>query len=222
MSIEWNKQSFQALKKLWKSGENKSGLSDREIAALKGRYGEIKCMVESDRIWPPVPSSPARRKFNEAFREVLSRLPEEVFDQVQSEIGFVLEDPTVEFFATNVPAPPSGDVGGKLGIDTIVFFHTCLNFAREAMIGLIAHEIAHSFVRGRDNREDEALVNDKAREWGFGDELNSPALAKEALLGRLPKFRWAVLIGALLGAIVPLLFFTLPPFLVRCRRSPVS
>ena len=29
---------------------------------------------------------------------------------------------------------------------------------------------------------------------------------------RLPKFRWAVLVGALLGALVPLLFFTVPPF----------
>jgi hypothetical protein len=110
-------------------------------------------MVESDSIWPPV-QSPARKKFNAAFREVLSRLPEEVFDQVQSEIVFVLEDPTVEYFAANVPAPPSGDVGGKLGMDTIVVFHTCLNFAREAMIGLIAHEIAHSFVGGTDNCED--------------------------------------------------------------------
>jgi hypothetical protein len=185
------------------------GLSDSETA-LRARYEEIEYMVESDRIWPPVPS-PARQKFNAAFREVLSRLPEEVFDQVQSEIGFVLEDPTVDLLAVNVPAP-SGDGGGKLGIDTIVFFRTCLNFAPEARIGLIAHEIAHSFVRGRDNREDEALANDKAREWGFGDELNCLALAKEALLGRLPKFRWAVLVGALLGAIVPLLFFTLPPF----------
>jgi len=185
MSIEWNKQSFQALKKFWESGENKSGLSDREIALID-RYGKIEYMVESDSIWPPVPS-PARRKFNEALREVLSRVPEKVFNQVQSEIGFVLEDPTVEFFAVNVPAPPSGDVGGKLGMDTIVFFHTCLNFAPEAMIGLIAHEIAHSFVGGRDNREDEALVNDKAREWGFGDELNSLALAKRTCGGAKPR-----------------------------------
>ena len=29
---------------------------------------------------------------------------------------------------------------------------------------------------------------------------------------RLPKFRWAVLSGALFGGIVPLLFFTLAPF----------
>jgi hypothetical protein len=29
---------------------------------------------------------------------------------------------------------------------------------------------------------------------------------------RLPKFRWTVLVGALLGGIVPLLFFTVAPF----------
>ncbi len=179
MSIEWNKQSFQALKEVWQSGESNPDLSDREIA-LTARYEGIQCMVESDQIWP-LTSSPARQKFNAAFREMLSRLPEEVFYQVD-EIGFILEDPALDYLAANVPAPGSGD-GGKLGIDTIVFFRACLNFAPEAMIGLIAHEIAHSFVRGRDNREDEAFAEDKAREWGFGDELNCLALAKEALPG---------------------------------------
>jgi len=75
-----------------------------------------------------------------------------------------------------VPAPPSGG-------DTIVFFRKCLDFAQEAMIGLIAHEIAHSFVRGRDNPEDETFADDKARQWGFGEELNCLALAKKALRG---------------------------------------
>jgi hypothetical protein len=178
MSIEWNKQSFQTLKESWQSTESKPDLSEREIA-LTARYGGIECMVESDRIWPLV-SSPARQKFNAAFREVLRRLPQEVFYHVESEIGFVLEDPTLECLAVNAPAPRSAD-GGKQGIDTIVFFRTCLNFDPEAMIGLIAHEIAHSFVGGRDNPKDEALANDKAREWGFGEELNCLALAKEAL-----------------------------------------
>ena len=173
MSIEWNKQSFQALKEVWQSGESNPDLSDREIA-LTARYEGIQCMVESDQIWPLI-WTPARHKFSAAFREVFSRLPEEVFDQVE-EISFVLEDPEIDYFAANVPAPPSA-------ADTIVFFRKCLNFAPEAMIGLIAHEIAHSFVRGRDNAEDEALVNDKAREWGFGDELNRLALAKGALPG---------------------------------------
>jgi hypothetical protein len=51
------------------------------------------------------------------------------------------------------------------------------------MIGLIAHEIAHSFVSSRDNATDEALADDKTREWGFEDELNCLELAKKAPLG---------------------------------------
>ena len=180
MSIEWNKQSFQALKELWQSEENELDLSDND-KALTARYGGIECIVESDRIWPVIPS-PARQKFKAALREVLSRLPQEVFYQVESEIGFVLEDPTLDLLAVSVPAPRSAD--GKLGIDTIVFFRTCLKFAPEAMIGLFAHEIAHSFVGGRDDPENEALADVKAREWGFGEELNCLAVAREALPGR--------------------------------------
>ena len=71
MSIEWNKQSFQALKELWQSEENELDLSDND-KALTARYGGIECMVESDRIWPVI-QSPARQKFNAALREVLSR-----------------------------------------------------------------------------------------------------------------------------------------------------
>jgi len=75
MRIKWNKQSFRALEECWQSGERISPerLSKRE-KALKGRYEEIECFVESDRIWPPV-QSPERQKFNKAFRGVLSRLP---------------------------------------------------------------------------------------------------------------------------------------------------
>jgi hypothetical protein len=145
--------------------------------AMVGRYESVIDLIEGDRIWP-VTVSVGRRTFGKALKEVLSRLPEEVFDRVEDEIGFVLEDPFLEMFAVNVPAPESPR--GKLGRDNIVFFQACLKFPLDALIGLIAHEIAHSFVSGNDYRTDEALVIAKAREWGFGSELDCLEPAKVA------------------------------------------
>lgn len=179
MRTKWNKQTFSSLKELWQNSEHRPGLAEH-VLARRGRYEDILRLIESDRIWPPV-VSPGRRKFKAALCEVASRLPEEAFNQVESEIGFVVEDPSVEMLAVNVPAPPLPNGRGKRGIDTIVFFRECLNFAPDALIGVIAHEIAHSFVRGSDYLEDEALVDAKARKWGFGSELDCLARAKEAL-----------------------------------------
>jgi hypothetical protein len=179
MSVEWAKQSFQSLKEFSENREISADM-DEDALALIGRYQDIIRRIESDWIWPPVSSEPMR-KFKASCREVLSRLPDEVFSQVESEIGIILDDPSVEMLAVNVPPPRSPDGKGKMGIDSIAFFRSCLGFTSDALIGLIAHEFAHSFVRGRDYTEDEALVDQKARDWGFGYELDRLERAKKEL-----------------------------------------
>ncbi len=46
---------------------------------------------------------------------------------------------------------------------------------------LIAHEIAHTFVRDKDCRSKAILAENKAREWGFGAEMDCKESEKERL-----------------------------------------
>jgi hypothetical protein len=175
MNIEWNKQSYQSLKEFWQRHASGSDLSAREIA-LTSRCADIEAIIESDQIWPHG-FYDGKRQFMNALREVLSRLPQEDFDKVQSEVGFVLEDPAVDPFAVNIPAPTGPDrlspgSESKIGKDVVVFFRNCLRLSPDALIGLVAHELAHSFVNGEDDIEDEALVDAKARSWGFERETD--------------------------------------------------
>jgi hypothetical protein len=171
--------TFLSLEKLYLNSELNAAMSEDELQLI-ARYGDIQNFVEGDRIWPPVPS-PSKQKFIKSLREVLSRLPSEEFDRVESEVAFVLENPEVNAFAMNVkafpvvinPKSPAGpDNIRKLGLDFIVVFRQSYKLSPNALIGLIAHEIAHSFVDGNQYVEDESLVYDKAREWGFGRELD--------------------------------------------------
>jgi hypothetical protein len=179
ISIEWEKQTFQSLEEFWRNGEDRSGLSDDEHA-LTGRYEEILNMLEHVGIWPPM-VSPERNRFCAALREVLSRLPQEAFDKVDKKVRFLLDDPSLKMLAVNAPHPPSSALTGRVGSDTIVFFRTCLDLAPKALIGLIAHEIAHSFVGGKNYAEDEILAKKQAPEWGFGPELACLESEKERL-----------------------------------------
>jgi hypothetical protein len=169
MSIEWRKQTFQSLEEFCRNGEDRPGLSDDEYALI-GRHGEIMNMLERDGIWPPTVSL-ERNRFCEALREVLSRLPQEAFDKVDDKVRFLLDDPSLKMLAVNAPPPPCSDLSGRLGIDTIIFFRICMDLAPKALVGLIAHEIAHSFVCGKDYLEDEVLAKKQAPKWGFGPEL---------------------------------------------------
>lgn len=75
-----------------------------EELELRGRYEDLQRVIEGQ-IWPPSRPSPARKKLIGALREVLSRLPQDVFDRVDGAVGFALDDPMVGAFAMNVPAP---------------------------------------------------------------------------------------------------------------------
>jgi hypothetical protein len=179
-SIEWTKETFQFLEEFWRQGENGRGLGNDEYSLI-GRYAEVMCMLERDGIWPP-PMSPQRHKFCAALREALCRLPQKAFDEVDNQVRFLLDDPSLQMFAVNAPAPPSADLSGRPGIDTIIFFRTCMDLSLKALVGLIAHEIAHSFVCCKDYAEDEILAENKTRAWGFGAELDCLKSEKERLI----------------------------------------
>jgi hypothetical protein len=180
MSAEWKKQTFRSLQEFWENNDYKPGSSRYEVLALTARYGDIQYMLGRDRIWPPRVSAWSH-KFRAALREVLSRLPQKMFDKVENEVGFVLEEPSTKMLAVNAYHPPLVDPTAESGTFTIVIFRSCMDLAQEALIGLIAHEIAHSFVCGKNYREDEKLVDDKAREWGFGPELECLEREKKRL-----------------------------------------
>lgn len=160
--------------------------ADSSNLKLRARFEDIQNYLENDdNFRPGTPST--HIKFDPVLREVLARLPQHVFDLVESNIIFVIEDPELEILALNVTASnklPSN--GGKDTLpreqakDTIVVFRTTWPLSPQALIGLIAHEIAHSFVRGKNYPEDECLANKKARAWGFENELDQLKKEKKA------------------------------------------
>jgi hypothetical protein len=50
MSLHWEKQTFQSLKKCWRNGEHRPGWCECEYALI-GRYGEILYMLDRDGIF---------------------------------------------------------------------------------------------------------------------------------------------------------------------------
>ena len=134
------------------------------------RLESILCdFLESDKIWPP---GLAPQPFKKALVEVLMRLPEDDYNEISSRIMFVVE--SEELSATNAPltqfCPPSTE-GYDLRFDTIVIFHPCFDYPHAALVGLLAHEIAHCFVRGQDYDADEDAADQQVHKWGFEIEL---------------------------------------------------
>ncbi|MFC1554905.1 hypothetical protein ACFL7D_09740 [candidate division KSB1 bacterium] len=124
--------------------------------------------LESDRIWPPGIVS---TKFEKALIEVLKRLTDDVYDIVSERVLFVIEDPRIA--AVNVPFKrifPNCTNKIELRFDTIVVFHQALAYSNTALVGLLAHELAHSFVRGRDYKTDEEETDKMVISWGFAKE----------------------------------------------------
>jgi hypothetical protein len=130
--------------------------------------------IESDRIWPPIFMADMKHVFVRALTDVLVRIPDEVYDMVTNRVNFVVEDPRIH--AINVPfsryCPPSAE-GHYVQFETIVVFHQLLAYPFNALVGALAHEIAHSFVSGEDFRSDEEKVDALVLEWGFRKELEA-------------------------------------------------
>ena len=99
--------------------------------------------------------------------DVLTRLPDDAYEVVSDYVYFVVEDPRIE--AINVPFKqiyPSLEGDLTVRIDTIVFFHPTLQYSNKALVGLIAHELAHSIVNHSDYQSDEKGADSQARHWG--------------------------------------------------------
>jgi len=129
------------------------------------RQEDIHCdFLGNDRIWPPNLAPP---HFIEALFQVLERLPEDAYDEVDARVSFVVEVPG--FIAYNVPFNPAYlPCAGSLEVrfDTIVVFHQALTLPQAALMGLLAHELAHTLVNKRDYSADEQAADDLAQQWG--------------------------------------------------------
>ena len=137
------------------------------------REESICCdFLENDRIWPPFLGANRGHPFVKALVEVLRRLPDEAYDTVSDIACFVVEDPRIT--ACNVPFnrnyPPASN-GINVRFDTIVIFHAALVYSHNALIGLLAHELAHSLISGPDFITDEKSADSLAIQWGFSKEL---------------------------------------------------
>lgn len=137
--------------------------------------------LENDRIWPPSIGAQRNHPFITALIEVLKRLPEDVYDVVEGVASFVVADPHIA--AVNVPFErvyPPAPKGIKLRFDSIVFFESALSFPRKALLGLIAHELAHSLQSIPDYEADEREADALVVHWGFRDELQALRDAQKA------------------------------------------
>lgn len=127
--------------------------------------------LESDRIWP---FGLAPTSFKQALREVLSRLPDDVYDVVSEQVWFVIEDSRIA--AINVPfnrTYPTCPNGLEIRFNTVVVFHQALIYPYKALVGLLAHEIAHCFVSEREHGPNEDATDALALSWGFDRELEA-------------------------------------------------
>jgi hypothetical protein len=130
--------------------------------------------LEADRIWPPgIIASKRSQPFVRALVEVLTRLPDDAYYAVEEFVSFVVEDPRIA--AVNVPFTRSCSLESSLTIrfDTIVIFHRALDLSHKALVGLVAHELAHSFVSHPDYKSDEQGADSQALYWGFDEELEA-------------------------------------------------
>lgn len=130
--------------------------------------------LENDRIWPPNIAPNRGHPFIKALVEVLMRLPDHIYEEVSEVVCFVIEAP--EFRAMNVPfrrvyQPFSSAL--EVRFDTIVIFHQALAYPHDALIGLLAHEIAHSIVSLPEHKENEQAAADLVVQWGFSKELEA-------------------------------------------------
>ena len=176
--VHWSSLSFRDLEAAY----HRTAQPGDPKFALTIRYENIMNFVESDRMWPP--TAPIKDRFVPVFCEVLSRLPADVFRRVEDETSIILEMHDLQMLAINVPGPhcaPSGRCP-----NTIVFFHPCWELSSKALVGLVAHEVAHSFVAGEDYQSDETHANQQAMDWGFGEELRLLRKEKDEKLSARP------------------------------------
>ena len=141
-------------------------LGEQEIA-LCGRYEHIQNYLSGD--WALHGTNLVRAKYLEPMQELLVRLPENAFDALTDQTNFYFEDPRINTLGVSVQNHRfrRSEVGKEEACFTVIIFKAAANLSSEAVIGLLAHEFAHSFVTVFDDSENERLTNEKLREWGF-------------------------------------------------------
>ncbi len=156
-------------------------LTEEELMFLR-RYEDVDRIV-TDKVWPPpglvLDPHPFAVSFSAALREVLTRLPTQTLFKIGLQVNFIISARGI-ITALNVPVinkilPVNTDCGNKenhLIRHTIVFFELADQMDPVSLIGLIAHEIAHSFVEKPDHTANEKAADELVRKWGFGTELD--------------------------------------------------
>ncbi len=176
--IDWTTFSYDKLEATYDSYSNDLSKYDPKIAK---RLELITRFITSDRIVPPIDA--IQSKFTPALCEVFSRLPPKDFQVAVTQFSIVLQNPEVlECLAINFQRPRSAP-SSRANLFTIIFFHFCWKLSAKALVGLIAHEFAHSFVTGYefDYLGDEMATDAKACDWGFQNELLCLSREKEVL-----------------------------------------
>lgn len=141
----------------------------------KERKEDISYFIQQDRIWPPtshvyLPNNP----FMKALHEVLERLPEDVFDEVLDKVYFVVDfEGLLGINAPIVVTCPPKSEPYNIKVSNIIIFNQALKLSHESLVGLLAHEIAHSFSEGLGYSGDEKFADHAAKEWGFATEIGA-------------------------------------------------
>lgn len=141
------------------------------------RQEDVRLFLESGKIAPlNWIAGDHARLFAGALSEVLRRLPDEVFDDVvEPNVDFVVD--MGGFEALNAPRawviPTGGASYLTIRRDTIILLQPCWQYSQRALIGLIAHEIAHSVREENEHFENEAAADSLVREWGFVEEMDA-------------------------------------------------
>lgn len=144
------------------------------------RQEDIACyFIGNDRIWPILPHT---HPFMKGLIEVLESLPDEDFDEICRSVMFVIEE--YKMLAVNAPFERKYPVidGIKhisVKLDTIIFFQQSMELSERALVGLIAHELAHSIVKLKFQDENEEAADRLVKDWGFAEELEELHLEKE-------------------------------------------
>jgi len=136
------------------------------------RQEEVDYFLSSGHVWPCTIEMTRNHPFTKALKEVLLRLPKEVFYDVEPYVQFIVE--AHEAFAFNVPFERvwQGNVKNpRLRLDTIVVYERSFRLSHEALVALLAHEIAHSVIKKKNHSENEDAADKAVISWGFGKEL---------------------------------------------------
>jgi len=135
---------------------------------------ESDYFLQGDRIWPPNwIAYESGQRFGKALREVFRRLEDDDFDKATN-LWFVLDNCSA--LALNVPqdiALPATSSPFTYSCATIYVTNRAWQLNDRALVGLLAHEIAHSFVELQSHSENEEAADALVRKWGFGAELDA-------------------------------------------------